>query len=362
MKYIIDKQMNAAIAADIFPGASLLVSNQYQIVHYEQYGLTQIAGTPVDQTTIFDLASLTKPLATSLSILHMVQSGLIKLDQNISTIFRELVASDKKNITIHQLLCHQSGLPAHRPYFESLLKKPPQNRSNALLKLIFEEPLIDRPGFKTEYSDLGFMVLDAIIKGVTGYRLDTYVFKNIYNPLGLSAPYFIDLYDKPEIEKEKFAATENCPWRKKNLIAEVHDDNAHVLGGVCGHAGLFGTALDVYRLLAILLGIYHDHPQQKNAQAIIHRKWLRTFFKVPGDGKRPLGFDIPTPQKSSSGNFFSSNSIGHLGFTGTSFWMDLDRAIIIILLTNRVHPNRNNTKIRSFRPQIHDIIMQNLIR
>jgi CubicO group peptidase (beta-lactamase class C family) len=360
MKEIINSQMTTAIADGIFPGASLLVASQFKIVHHAHYGRTHISGKAVDNKTVFDLASLTKPLATSLSILHLVQSGHVQLDQKVSTIFHE-ISSDKADITICQLLCHQSGLPAHRPYFEQLLNFSPQNRSTKLMEMIFNEPLVYQPGNKTEYSDLGFMVLDTAILRISGYRLDAYLFQKIFTPLGLTAPFFIDLFDKPDIQKENFAATENCPWRKKVLLAEVHDDNAYVLGGICGHAGLFGTALDVYKLLNILLGIYHDHPKQKNAQAIINRKWLRTFFQIPDKAKRPLGFDIPTPHTSSSGRYFSSNSVGHLGFTGTSFWIDLERSIIIILLTNRVHPYRDNIKIRTFRPRIHDIIMQHLI-
>ena len=360
MKEIINNQMTAAIANGIFPGASLLIASQFKIVHHDHYGCTQTSGKAVDNKTIFDLASLTKPLATSLSILHLVQSGQVQLNQKISTIFPE-ISSDKADITIHQLLSHQSGLPAHRPYFEHLSNVSPQNRLKKLIKMIFDEPLVYQPGGKTEYSDLGFMVLDAAIKRVSGYRLDSYLLHKILIPLGLTAPFFIDLFDKPNIQKENFAATEKCPWRKKIMLAEVHDDNAYVLGGICGHAGLFGTAWDVYQLLNILLGIYHDHPSQKNAQVILNRNWLRTFFQVPDGAQRPLGFDIPSPQISSSGTYFSSNSVGHLGITGTSFWIDLERSIIIILLTNRVHPNRDNIKIRTFRPRIHDMIMQHLL-
>jgi CubicO group peptidase (beta-lactamase class C family) len=362
MKDIIDKHMIAALASGVFPGASLLVAREHTIVYFEHYGFKQISGKPVDGSTIFDLASLTKPLATTLSIMYLVQEGVIHLDQKLATIFSKKIVSDKADITIRQLLCHQSGLPAHQPYFEQLIKEPRQNRSDILLKMIIDEPLVYKPGNKTEYSDLGFMLLNAVIKRISGYRLDEFVLKHVYHPLGLNAPFFIDLFEPPPIQLEKFAATENCPWRKKKLVAEVHDDNAYVLGGICGHAGLFGTARDVYRLLDILLGIYHDQPQHKKAQAVINRKWLRTFFRVHNSAQRPLGFDIPTPPSSSCGTLFSSNSVGHLGFTGTSFWIDLDRSIIIILLTNRVHPNRDNIKIRTFRPQIHNIIMQNLIK
>jgi CubicO group peptidase (beta-lactamase class C family) len=362
MKELIHKLMTDAITEGVFPGASLLVANQYKIAFYDHYGQTQIDGKPVDNTTVFDLASLTKPLATSLSILHMVQTGMIQLNQKISTIFSDIMETETSEITIRQLLCHQSGLPAHRPYYKKLIDILHHKRSDSLLQMIFDEPLEYTPGQNTEYSDLGFMILDAVIKRVAGCRLDEYVFQNIYHPLGLNAPYFIDLFAQTDIQNINFAATEECPWRKRMLMGEVHDDNASVLGGICGHAGLFGTACDVYQILNILLRIYHDCPEQKNAHHVINRQWLCTFFQVPDGAQRPLGFDCPTPPKSSSGKYFSSNSVGHLGFTGTSFWMDLDKSIIIILLTNRVHPNRNNIKIRSFRPRIHDVIMQNLIK
>jgi CubicO group peptidase (beta-lactamase class C family) len=155
----------------------------------------------------------------------------------------------------------------------------------------------------------------------------------------------------------EFAATEQCPWRKKLLSGQVHDENAYVVGGVQGHAGLFGTAADLHKLLFELLSAYHEHRSATHFRPDL----VRLFFRrLPGTDKA-LGFDVPAANNSSAGKYFSVNSVGHLGFTGTSFWMDLDRSIIVILLTNRVHPNRESAAIKAFRPKLHDTVMESLL-
>jgi len=358
----IDKTMISALNDGVFPGASLHVSVNYQTIYNKSFGSTHINdGKKISNDTIFDLASLTKPLATSLVIMHLIQAGKLSLEQSLPEIFPEASQKEKFPITVQHLLCHNSGLPDHRPYYKTLNHEPPKNRSKILLKKILEEPLINSVGKKTVYSDLGFMLLAAIIKRISGYRLDNYINKFIYQPMTINDLFFIDLFKKNNFSNRVFAATENCPWRKKILMAEVHDDNAYSIGGICGHAGLFGTVKSVYYLLDDLLGIYHNHPSKKNVQQPLNRKWVQKLLTVPKNAERALGFDVPTPNKSSSGHYFSANSVGHLGFTGTSFWIDLERSIIVILLTNRVHPRRDNTKIRKFRPMIHDIVMQSII-
>ncbi|NVM22381.1 MAG: serine hydrolase, partial [Desulfobacterales bacterium] len=155
-----------------------------------------------------------------------------------------------------------------------------------------------------------------------------------------------------------YAATEDCPWRGKILDGEVHDDNAYAMGGVAGHAGLFGTAKDVYGILKELLNVYEGKPNS----GLFHLDVVETFFQHRSDaGSWALGFDTPTRPDSSSGRHFSDQSIGHLGFTGTSFWMDLLRGIIVVLLTNRIHPSRQNEKIKAFRPLLHDSIMETIL-
>ena len=173
----------------------------------------------------------------------------------------------------------------------------------------------------------------------------------IYQPLGLKNLFFIS--NNLAKTRNSFAATENCPWRNKIVEGQVHDENAYVVGGIEGHAGLFGTADNVHRLLAELLSIYYGERKSK----IFHQDLLKHFFKrLPGTDKA-LGFDTPSLTESSCGHHFSENSVGHLGFTGTSFWMDLERSVIVILLTNRVHPSRKNEGIKKLRPEIHDAVM-----
>jgi CubicO group peptidase (beta-lactamase class C family) len=214
-------------------------------------------------------------------------------------------------------------------------------------------------GMKTLYSDIGFMILSWIIETVSGKRLDHFVRDEIYQPAGLQELFFIDLDivgQKVHNHSKHFASTENCPWRKKVLIGEVHDDNAFVAGGVEGHAGLFGTAREVGRLLIMLQMQFHGHP----ASWVLDSKTIRKYLKKTGENERALGFDTPSPADSSCGHFFSQKTVGHLGFTGTSFWMDLEKEINVVLLTNRVHPSRENIRIRAFRPIIHDMIMKNI--
>ena len=188
--------------------------------------------------------------------------------------------------------------------------------------------------------------------------LPRYLERHYYGPLSLQNTFFNEGNRQSKNPTHAFAATEECPWRNKVIQGEVHDENAHALGGYSGHAGLFGMAEEVYRVVNLL----KDHYLGKR-QDYLNPKTVRTFFtrqdKVEGS-TWTLGWDTPSPEDSSSGRYFSGNSVGHLGFTGTSIWMDLEKDVVVILLTNRIHPRRDNTKIRAFRPQIHDLIMKEL--
>jgi CubicO group peptidase (beta-lactamase class C family) len=265
-------------------------------------------------------------------------------------------ASEKSVITVRQLLQHNSGLADYRPFYQDISKLPAEKRKQALRNLLVNEPLIHRVGEETVYSDLGFMILEWLVEHVSGKRLDRFVSETIYEPLGLENLFFVDLNDKKN--RGQFAATEKCPWRKILLDGQVHDENAYVVGGIQGHAGLFGTATAVHILLMTLLYAYHGKSPENRFQTEL----VRTFFRrLPGSDKA-LGFDAPALKDSSAGSLFSKNSVGHLGFTGTSFWMDLDRCIIVVMLTNRVHPTRDNQAIRAFRPKLHDTVMKSLLK
>jgi CubicO group peptidase (beta-lactamase class C family) len=219
-------------------------------------------------------------------------------------------------------------------------------------------------GKRVIYSDLGFMILNWVVETVTENRLDAFVTEEIYQPLNIKHLFFIDVEVRSKFVKDHFAATEQCPWRKCLIEGVVHDDNAYAAGGIEGHAGLFGTAWDVYLLLSSLMKTYHgDAPMDMFGavfEGVFDQKLVRCFFEKQKVADRALGFDMPSHLNSSSGTYFSPRTVGHLGFTGTSFWMDLDRSMMVILLTNRIHPSRTNEKIKTFRPQLHDAVWKHV--
>jgi CubicO group peptidase (beta-lactamase class C family) len=357
----INSLMKEAISQNVFPGGVLLVSKGGPPIFFESYGLADtFSKTPMTKETVFDLASFTKPLATTLAVMKLVQDSRLDLSRNLESILPEFEGNDKGKITVKDLLCHMSGLTDHRPYYNELKNLAVAERKNRLRELLTAEPLVNPIGRKMVYSDLGFMILEWVVEKVSDIRLDRFVLNDVYKTIGVENLFFVDLnssdYDTKE-HGQKFAATELCPWRNILLKGAVHDDNAYVTGGIGGHAGLFGTAHDVNLLLAELLATFNGHPETKLFQQDV----LQVFFARQKDAQRALGFDMPAPADSSCGRLFSEKTVGHLGFTGVSFWMDLNRSIIVILLTNRVHPTRDNIKIRKFRPKIHNVVMESIL-
>ena len=351
----VDQLMRQAISDDVFPGGVLLISKDGSVIFHTAYGYANIfSKRPMAEDTIFDLASLTKPLATTLAIMKLVSQKKIGLQQPLGQILRQFNRSEKARVRIEHLLYHNSGLPDYRPYYKWLNKLPEDQRKDALRALLLQEPLIHPVGKETLYSDLGFMILCWVIEMVSGMRLDRFVKKEIYFPLGLETLFFIDLNSEPH--QLNFAATERCPWRNLLLTGLVHDENAYVIGGIEGHAGLFGTAGGIHQLLVEM----QSSLIVQAANNVFEKEILHRFFKRNDNTRRALGFDVPAASGSSCGRYFSRESVGHLGFTGTSFWMDLEQSIIVILLTNRVHPSRDNDRIKHFRPILHDTIMENI--
>jgi CubicO group peptidase (beta-lactamase class C family) len=251
-------------------------------------------------------------------------------------------------ITPRHLLTHTSGLPPHRDYFLAAKNK------SELLRKILAEPLEAEPGAKEAYSDLGFVLLGEIIERVTGKPLNLLADEQIFQPLGMNNTMF----SPPRKLLPRIAPTErDFAFRKRLILGEVHDENACVMGGIAGHAGLFGTAGDLAVFCQMLL----------NGGVYAHRRILRRStvaeFTAPqplAGNARSLGWSMPT-ENSSSGHCFSSRSFGHTGFTGTSLWIDPDRQLFVVLLTNRVHPTRENQKIQDLRPALHDAVMKALV-
>jgi CubicO group peptidase (beta-lactamase class C family) len=228
-------------------------------------------------------------------------------------------------------------------------------------RAVLAEPLEALPGTRETYSDLGFMMLGWILERLTGTDLKTLFLEKIVKPLELPAAGFRGIGGRWRCSGEgnlKVAATEDCPWRGRVLRGEVHDENGYLLGGTAGHAGLFSTAEDLDR---IVLELFRG---KKGRSGLFLAEGLHTFFKKPhppSGGTWALGWDTPTAGTSTSGRYFSADSYGHTGFTGTSLWIDFVREISVILLTNRIHPSRENAAIRGFRPRVHDLVMEELL-
>lgn len=355
-KDLVQEGIHKGVGEGVFPGAVLLVSHEGRIIFHEGAGHTSLEkdSRPIKKNTIFDLASLTKPLATSLSFMKLVDTGRIGLDQSLAELIKDRPLMEKAGITPRLLLCHASGFEAWRPFYLELEQVEPHARKKALRDKLLSLPLAYKPGERSLYSDLGFMMLEWLLEISSGLSLKEYTRQYIYKTLALDL--FFAKRGKPvPFKKETIAATEVCSRRNQLMQGEVHDDNAYVLGGYSGHAGLFGNAGDIWRLVSCLLQHYYGQRSDLFSPETVRAFFTRQDIK---EGTWALGWDTPSQANSSSGRYFSPKSVGHLGFTGTSVWADLEKDIIVILLTNRVHPDRDNIKIRDFRPRIHDLIMK----
>jgi CubicO group peptidase (beta-lactamase class C family) len=314
------------------------------------------SAAPVTQETVFDLASLTKPLATALALMVLVERGKLDLTTPIGAILpHDWLPADKYPLTLASLLIHRSGCPAWRPFYEAVLTAPASARPILLERLAAATPLEHTPDTVTVYSDLGFMLLKAVVEQVSGKNLEQFCREEIYQPLGLHDLGFIPL-PKPHraltTESRSYAATELGFIPGRPVAGEVHDENAWAAGGVAGHAGLFGTGREVFALVACLYRAYAGEKVGPLTPEVVRR-----FFTVPPGVDRAYGFDIPSrePTPRAAGRYFSPHSVGHLGFTGTSFWLDLETGQMIVLLTNRVHLGRDDkAKIQAFRPRFHE--------
>jgi serine-type D-Ala-D-Ala carboxypeptidase len=296
------------------------------------------------------LASLTKPLATTLALMALTDEGKLSPKATLGQLLPVAwLPPDKRPLTLAQLLTHRAGLPAWRPFFQELLQAPPETRRSLLPRLAAATPLEHSPDTVTLYSDLGFMLLQTVIETVSGSILDQFCREQLYRPLGLKTLGFNPL---PITENRLYAATEPGLIPGRSIFGQVHDENAWAAGGVAGHAGLFGTGQEVFTLVAALYRAYRGEASLPFSPVTVRR-----FLTPMAPGARALGFDVPSADISqcSAGRHFSPRSVGHLGFTGASFWLDLDLGQVVILLTNRVHLGRDDkSKIQAFRPRFHE--------
>ncbi|MDZ7697350.1 MAG: serine hydrolase [Deltaproteobacteria bacterium] len=353
--------LNRGASDGTYPGAVLLVAHRGEEVLSHTVGNRTLIPEPLPlhHTTLFDLASLTKPLATTLAVMKLMDDGKVDLDQPLPDLLLPAsVPEDKANVTLSALLSHCAGFENWRPFYLDPETEPRKNRKALVREKILNTPLLYPPHTATLYSDLGFMVLEWVIEAQAGLSLPEYLRQRILGSLSLKHLFFYDVDATSPFENDRFAATEECPWRKAVMTGVVQDENAYFMGGYSGHAGLFGNIEDVYALTNLLrehhFGDRHDLFSPETVRAFFTRQDL-----VAGS-TWALGWDTPSRTESSSGKYFSEETVGHLGFTGTSIWMDLAKDVIVILLTNRIHPTRENEKIRQFRPLLHNRVMEAL--
>ncbi len=403
--------IHEAIAQRAFPAASVAVTHNGRLIARKAFGKlmyeTDLAGAPslsrsvrqggdfdVAESTLFDLASLTKPVATTTMAAILYQRGLLELDAPVVGTISEFTADStgaldprRRNVTFRMLLAHSSGLPAYEQLFLRA------HSCDELLRAAFTTHLTADPGARAEYSDIGFIILGAALERIVEEPLDRFCQREIFGPLAMSQTTFkpptelrtkipptaderLCGADTPVHEKRSSSQMPNgshagsgsharSTFRNRLIHGEVQDENAFVLGGVAGHAGLFSTGEDLAHFAHAMLQCGASAPARENSKTkspILRPETIRLFTQrqsSPPHISCALGWDTPSTP-SQSGKYFGPRSFGHLGYTGTSLWIDADRQLSITLLTNRTWPDCSNQAIKQVRPRFHDAIIEAL--
>ncbi len=342
--------LEKAIAARAFPGCALTVTFRGELVAYKALGRATYdpAAPEVATVSIFDLASLTKVVATTAMAMILYERGLLDLEAAVTAIVPEFasgLADDdarRRDVTLRMLLAHNSGLPAYEKLFLRA------NTREALLNDAFTTQLAATPGTRAEYSDIGFIILGVVLERLADESLATFCQREVFGPLGMTRTTF---NPAPALKDSIPPTADDRTFRHRIIQGEVQDENASVLVGIAGHAGLFSTAED----LAIFA-----HAMLNGGHPILRSSTVELFSRresAPAGTSRALGWDTPSAP-SQSGKYFSPRSFGHLGYTGTSLWIDADRQLSIILLTNRTWPDCQNQAIKQVRPAFHDAVIE----
>ncbi len=401
----IDRLLQRAIEAGAFPGAQACAIRSGEILFDVAAGARNGYGAAVERDTRFDVASLTKVMATTSVALRLLSEGRLDLGTPVSRWFPAFAHGDKARVTVRHLLAHTSGLPAWRPLFASVLADPDlaalypgaggpepafvpagerrdarrrrfEDARRAVVEAAVSAELTTEPGRACVYSDLGFMVLGEILAACAGAPLDGYCSEHVFAPLGLGQTSYRPLPTEPD--PAAFASTgrsrprepaagqeglyEIPPQRDRDEPGEVDDDNCWAMAGVSGHAGLFSTAADVARWGDAIRAM-RDGARTLGDPAVLEA--LLALDPHPEGPPRALGFDVPSGPRSSAGTRLGQagprGARGHLAFTGCSVWIDFDRGLTVALVTNRVYPSRSNEAgIRNFRPAFHDAVIEAL--
>ncbi|MBW2360967.1 MAG: beta-lactamase family protein [Deltaproteobacteria bacterium] len=368
----VDKAIDKAMEKAEMPGAALLArmpKHGEVIEHFSCHGLAVVRPErlPMKHDTIFDLASLTKPLATTTSVMLLVQEGAVGLDDPVSKHLPAFSERDKDAVTVRHLLTHSAGLKPLRKFHEELLDRERKKGERWIgtsaarefvVERVVKSGLVHEPGKASVYGDLDFIALGALVEAVSRRPFDEFCQERIFGPLEMKDTFFVRLGDGepgvPAALLRRIAATENCPWRDRVLWGEVHDPNASVMGGVAGHAGLFSTAADVMKFSLALLDVWHGRSDVWSPDLL---REFTTRQGLPERSDWALGWDTPTEGASSSGRYFARDSVGHLGFTGTSLWIDLEAEAVVVFLTNRCHQVAKFSRFE-LRPAVHDLVRE----
>jgi CubicO group peptidase (beta-lactamase class C family) len=344
--------LDSAIADTAAPGAVLGVSLRGEHRYYGVGRLGLANPARPDSATVYDLASLSKVVGLTTAIMIAVDEHRIDLDAPIQRYVPAFQGANKERVTVRHLLTHSSGMPAWRALY-----KEATDRASAMA-LADTTPLDTLPGTRMVYSDLGAIVLTQAVEHIYGMRIDTLLYRRLFAPLGMTSTRYLP----PADWQDHIAPTEDDPWRGRILLGEVHDENASRLDGVSGHAGIFSDARDLLVFADWLLSAVHAPgavlppaapPPPQSVVRFIRRQ------NIPRGSSRAIGWDTPSGV-SSAGTLMASTSFGHTGFTGTSIWMDPTRGLAIVLLSNRVHPTRNNQKWGPVRRGTADRVVQAL--
>jgi CubicO group peptidase (beta-lactamase class C family) len=346
----LDALLDRYVERGAFPGGVIAVGRRDRLVHLHPFGrLSYDEGAPpVAADTIYDLASLTKVVPTTAMAMILFDEGRLDLDRPVQAYLTGFTGAGKEEVTVRHLLTHSSGIEGHLPLYLEIRGK------EAYVERIQRMDLVYEPGTKSVYSDFGIVLLGAILERIAGEPLDAFVRRRVFEPLGMDGTAF---RPGPEL-LPRIAPTEDDPWRGRVVRGEVHDENAAAMGGVAPHAGLFGTAGDLARFARMIL-----QGGDFEGRRIVSEATVDLFTRRAGvpSSDRALGWDTRAAEGSSAGELFSPGSFGHLGFTGTSLWIDPERELFVVLLTNRVHPTRENTLIREARPAVHDAVIRALL-
>ncbi len=342
------KVLDDAIERQAFPGASIAVTLSGRLVALKAFGrfTYEASSEAVTTDSIFDLASISKVVATTAMAMILYERGLLDLEMPIVSLLPEFAASDprRSEITLRMLLAHSSGLPA----YEKLYLRA--STRGELLRECFSTPLRDTPGSRVEYSDIGFILLGLALERIAGEPIDLFCQREVFGPLAMSQTRF----NPPAAWKPRIPPTaDDQAFRKRVIQGEVQDENARVLGGVAGHAGVFSTTSDLAIFAHTLVCGGAPIVRAQTLQVFTHRE------SPPARSSRALGWDTPSAP-SQSGKYFSPSSYGHLGYTGTSLWIDPERQLSVILLTNRTWPDCSNQAIKEVRPRCHDAVVEAL--